>query len=318
MFLIGSRALVANLAEEWAKTGAGFYRPVGDWDLIGTSEELTHLQNRFNFQEASQPFKYISREKGRANIEFEVLDHPLSRKSSQLYASIVMGGNNPKMDFFGTLVPCASLPILFSIKKSHIFKPRNFEKHIKDYSFLGRRFNFQDIHKEITDIRIKEQGSNRTLSLNRSRENFFNDKVKRLFVHDEIHEMIKFRDIPLYRKILKEESSVACSKEKFCALTREEQLESIMEEAIVIALERRIIPFLYQKAPFYSLHEAYCWALKRICTDLTSGWFRWAAIDNYSALTVNFYRARVKIEDFLRAVEQGGIKPINVENIQTS
>jgi len=54
------------------------------------------------------------------------------------------------------------------------------------------------------------------------------------------------------------------------------------EEATVIALERKIIPIIKgESVEDVNLFNAYKWALMRICTNLTSGWFRDFAIDNY-------------------------------------
>ena len=50
------------------------------------------------------------------------------------------------------------------------------------------------------------------------------------------------------------------------------------EEGFVIALERKIIPYLDKDV---DARSAFMWAIMRIGTNLTSGWFRDFAIDNY-------------------------------------
>ncbi len=63
----------------------------------------------------------------------------------------------------------------------------------------------------------------------------------------------------------------------------------MLEEAYVIALERKIIPTMKgSPGPFWKPFDAFKWALMRICTTLCSGFFRQWAIDNYF-LILNSY-----------------------------
>jgi len=58
-----------------------------------------------------------------------------------------------------------------------------------------------------------------------------------------------------------------------------EQLNDVREEAMVLALERYLLP-----GHKSSGRDAYVSALKKICTTTTKGWFREFAIDHYPEL----------------------------------
>src|SRR3954453_2867189 len=69
-------------------------------------------------------------------------------------------------------------------------------------------------------------------------------------------------------------------KSLFQKIDYQTQLNCVKEEAMVIALERYLIPMTSKN------HESsYRSALVRICTTLTKGWFRQFAIDNYPRLS---------------------------------
>jgi len=73
-------------------------------------------------------------------------------------------------------------------------------------------------------------------------------------------------------------------KEKWNNFSFEDKLKCTLEEAYVLALERKIIPMLYQQGDGYSNRKAIKHSLMKICTTLASGWFRQFAVDNYFTL----------------------------------
>jgi len=66
-----------------------------------------------------------------------------------------------------------------------------------------------------------------------------------------------------------------CERELFDRLPFENKVQSVLEEAYVIASER------YLLKDDISPRDAFIKALRRICTTLCSGFFRSFAIDNY-------------------------------------
>jgi len=117
-----------------------------------------------------------------------------------------------------------------------------------------------------------------------------------------------FGERPMFEKIKIDPDKVACSKEKFFSLTETQQRQCVQEEAYVIALERAMIPMLFEGEAIANPYEAYKWAVMRICTTLCSGWFREWALENYS--NVMFWYDKSYVEKFLRAVESERIERI--------
>jgi hypothetical protein len=213
--------------------------------------------------------------------------------------------------FYGTDVQIAPLSMLFSIKKAHRHSPRKFEKHVRDYTFL-RALVKVDAFGKVTKMRYaetKERDRLFTPSLKKTKDEFFDDKVSnRTFIHDEIHEVMAFGARPMFEKIRIAEDTVACSVDKWNALEPLEKVQCVQEEAYVIALERGIIPMLFEGGAVHTPLAAYKWAVMRICTTLTSGWFREWALENHQALIWSYDGNYV--QKFLKAVEDGKIKRI--------
>lgn len=209
----------------------------------------------------------------------------------------------------------ATPEVLFSMKKSHIHFPIFFEKHIKDYTFLYDYFNGNDKLKDITKTHFKEieerRGKLKTPSLNKGTNEFFgqsNKYVKSYFVHDRIHEAVAHYDAPLYTRMQRDSSLAKCEKDMWEAFSFEDKCKCVLEEAYVIALERKVLPGLYGGQKWFTSEECLNWALYRICTTLCSGWFRSFATDNY--FRIKEFVNKNFVEDFLQKVQEGKIEKI--------
>lgn len=112
------------------------------------------------------------------------------------------------------------------------------------------------------------------------KDEFFNKKVSRKYDHDFLHEVVKYKDKPMYRKCLKDGHEVFLDEDKFKRLDRGEQLILAREEIYVIALERFLIPNNFNMCE----HEAYKMALKKLVTTMSRGWFPTFIVDNYNIL----------------------------------
>lgn len=206
----------------------------------------------------------------------------------------------------------ASKEVLFSLKKSHIHFPIKFTKHIHDYCFLNDQLYGEDKIPHITELSYKETenrfGKLKTPSLNKSVDDFFGQSknyVKYHFIHDEIHKVMAHYDRPLYEKLIVEKTFALCEKKLWTILPYEDKCKCVLEEAYVIALERKIIPMLFDRGVGFTSDEAFDWALTRICTNLTSGWFREFATKNYFIIKRLYNKQYV--EKFLTAYENGNI-----------
>jgi hypothetical protein len=209
----------------------------------------------------------------------------------------------------------ADVDVLFSIKKSHIHYPIKFEKHINDYCFLYDNLKGFDKLSHITEIRKKETelriGKLKTPSLKKTVSEFFgqSDKfVKSFFIHDDIHKIVSHYGYPLYEKMQEDKEYAFCSKSKWNNFTEEDKIKTVLEEAYVIALERKVIPMLFDGGSYWDSESAFNWALMRICTTLTSGWFREFATDNY--LNIKKLHNKDYVLDFLEKYNSGVISKI--------
>ena len=65
----------------------------------------------------------------------------------------------------------------------------------------------------------------------------------------------------------------------------EDKCKCVLEEAYVIALERKLIPVMFGSSnEFVTPKQALEWSMMRICTTLCGGWFREFATNNYKEI----------------------------------
>lgn len=184
-------------------------------------------------------------------------------------------------------VQIPTIPYLYAIKRSHIHRPLAFSKHLMDMIWLKSQMT-EDQEQEIARfleerkrLTYKEFGHN-VPSLMQSNDSFFDDAVDKVYVHDDIHEVVAFYDAPIYTRLKHDEGLAFCVQDLWDQLSHGDKVKCVQEEAMVIALERFIIPKRLK-----SSRMAFLKALEKICTTLTSGWFRDFAIDNYEAIASN-------------------------------
>jgi hypothetical protein len=142
------------------------------------------------------------------------------------------------------------------------------------------------------------------LQAGQTKDKFFNgDGVKYYYDHDWIHEVVARMynaTTPAYTLYLKEGETVACDRGRFDSLPQEEKLRGVMEEATVLALERSIIPTRLDDgwvARGVSVRSDAIWkfALQKVCTSITSGWFREFAWENYDKALENYNKNYAEI-----------------------
>ena len=180
-----------------------------------------------------------------------------------------------------------SLNGLAIIKRSHLWRDWFWDKHITMYhkhivpNLEGISFSHEDL--EVLKRRTKlthRTYPQRSPSLNMTTDEFFDDAVIKKYDHDYLHELVAYPSRPLYERLKTQgnEDNVWCEQNLWNLL--EYKAECVYEEASVIALERFLIPSGFKHSP----RLAYYKAVKKICTTLTSGWFRDYAIDNFPAI----------------------------------
>jgi hypothetical protein len=306
MLVVGSKALNYHFPE--------FQREVKDIDIIGTTDDINYLIETLNPEKVldnhnittllniQNPNEFFNTK----NVEI------LNSDNSIALTEYIKYENNSNL---GGL-RYASPEVLLSLKKSHIHFPIKFQKHIKDYNFLLDLLK-EDKLENITKINFKETelrfGKLKTPSLKKSTSKFFDQSegyVKYFYIHDDIHQVMAHYDRPIYEDMQTTSESAWCQKELWDNFSFEKKAKCVLEEAYVIALERKIIPMLNGVSDVVSSKKALEWSLMRICTTLCSGWFRQFAADNYSRICE--YINHQYVQKFLEAEQIGKIKKINL------
>ena len=302
MLLIGSRALVANNPEL-----EGTRRTV-DWDFICTIEQFTtwHKANKDTLQFAvpTQGGKYYhARDKDGMNYEFELAWEGTTALEMLNWNRSNDGNKEQEV---------ASNFDLYMLKMAHRYKRNSphFLKTMKDIHFLREKLDKNGLSGMAKDQsrwipedqdwfkrREAESYDYAHPKLNVSSKDFFNgDGVNYVYDHDSIHEAVALISVaekdftgtgtqwaprPAYTYYMKDDSEVMTSKEKFMAQRWEIQLYGVYEESCVLALERSQIPHGLGKEGGPSARWSFEMALMKVCTSITSGWFREFAWENY-------------------------------------
>jgi hypothetical protein len=209
----------------------------------------------------------------------------------------------------------ASKETLFSIKKAHIHFPIKFQKHIKDYCLLYDELKGIDVLKDITKKHFSDTeerlGKLKTPSLKKSVKSFFdqsNGFVTSYFIHDDIHRVMSHYDSPLYERMQSNKDNAICDKNLWEKFSFEDKCKCVLEEAMVIAIERKLLPMIFGQGPHCTSDEALEWSMMRICTTLCSGWFRQFGTDNY--FRIYEYVNKDYFVNFLQKYKNGEIKKI--------
>lgn len=177
-----------------------------------------------------------------------------------------------------------SLDVLYMLKMSHRYlrNSPHFHKtreHIRIMRNLGAKWipKLSDWFKK----REKETYWYQHPKLNQDKNSFFaDDNIEYEFDHDWLHEIVALKDVPRYTLYQVEGEDVLCSKDKFFSLPYEDRIYGVAEEAMVLALERAVIPNGME------VEKAKRIALEKVCTSITSGWFREFAWENYDTCWV--------------------------------
>jgi len=307
--LIGSRALCY-----WYEDA----RYPRDWDLFVTRE--THdqwvEQNKHLIREVreSRKDKFVFILSCGVKVEIEIADEP------SVSAFIELNTNGPQINVFGIQATIASPHCLLALKRSHIYWPHNWHKHIRDYHFLkDKGVQMGYLVEDACNMRLEEKkigNPDKTIfSLNVSNEEFFDASeasLLRSFEHDDIHAATCYYDEPLYRKAKKDATKAMVDRDLFEAMSYDDQCKMVREEAFVIALERRIIPHLMEPQlpgePLIDkavIRHGFDYAIMRICTSLTRGWFREFAIENFPAI---YKHDTDFVKKFLLALKHGKVR----------
>ena len=174
-----------------------------------------------------------------------------------------------------------------------------------DYQVLKRAgCTVRPEYQEFFKLRQKETYNYAHPKLNQSKDGFFaDDSIQYVYDHDTIHESVARGERPAYTYYIKDGEEVQCDKNKFFALDEQVRMNGVIEEAAVLAIERSLVPHPNVWTPQF----AWKFALSKVCSSITSGWFRAYAYEN--ALDILKQYPEGYWEKFQEDVKAGQVKP---------
>lgn len=198
-----------------------------------------------------------------------------------------------------------SIDALYALKMSHRFlrNSPSFNKTMHDIKTLRKAgAKLSEYYSKWFERREKETYTYAHPKLNVDKSTFFTDEVPYVYDHDSLHHAILWHETlrPTYESFL--DGPVKVSKEKWDALSHNLKLSAVYEETCVLALERSIIPFGLKE----NGRMQFMFALVKVCSSITSGWFREFAWEHYDELakmyTIDFY------ENFQKSLKAKRVK----------
>lgn len=167
----------------------------------------------------------------------------------------------------------ASPEALYTIKLSHSFWDIHWSKTMRDILFFQEKGVqyipefFDVLYQGWYEFRKRDKDR---MNFNVKNEDFFTKSVRRDVPHDLLHQIVKHNDEPLYRKIKNDQTMAAVSDDLFSRLSFGDKFDLCLEEIVVIAAERFLIPenkFGDEK----SEKIAYSRSFKKNVVDLNKG-----------------------------------------------
>ena len=280
-----------------------------DLDIIGSYDDIIEYLKQLKVKSIipSKDGSHIVAKSGvklmSAVVQSDIIEAEIAWAGSSAEAILAKYPDSPKVQY-------ASLSDLYWIKMSHRFKKNSphFEKTRDDIMMMRRLLAGQILgpQPDWFEQREKESYNYSHPNLNVKKADFFqmDAGVDYKYDHDSIHEVIAaaFHCCPAYKLFL--DGEVKCSKSKFDRLPEWDKLRAVYEESMVLALERSQIPFAgMPDCP--TPEDSYKMALQKVCTSITSGWFREYAWENYDKALG--YKTEPYLDWFKYAVNRGEV-----------
>lgn len=278
------------------------YKP-SDTDIIGSYEEMQrYIENNkvISVTPMSANSNLIILQ-DKSKVEWEI---SWEGSSGHLLQKVLNSLNGKVM---------APPEVLYTLKMSHRFKKNSphFRKTM-DHIIALREYLCSDeipeYLQEFYDLRVKETYDYKHPSLDVGKDAFFaDDGIPYEYDHDSLHEAVRILDRPAYTYFKPDDKEVYCSKEMFYQQPYNVQLLSVVEEAMVLTLERSLIPNKFNP----DADKMFRYALMKVCTSITSGWWRDFAWDNYDEV-LSYYKSLGKnhlYNSFKQGKVSGKVKP---------
>lgn len=283
-----------------------------DYDFIGTFSELNSLVKHLKSERKKVVCVPFSENKTIIHTDQEIIEFEIAwsdtaaAKLLNMHVVDSWPHRQPKKVLSGIEATVPNIDELYTLKMSHrylknsphfrkthddIMLMRKMGAMVFDYDWLKQRENETYVYKHP--------------KLNVMKNDFFKgDGVQYVYDHDTIHDAVQHLGKPAYTFYMKDNAPVMCDKNKFFALSEEHRLYGVLEEAQVLALERSQIPFKGS----VDARKSFDMALMKVCTSITSGWFREFAWENFRKVE-SMYEPQY-VEKFWDAVEKGIVKKL--------
>jgi hypothetical protein len=310
MLLMGSKALLCYGKEYLCPT----VKRAWDTDLIATYEEYLQFEKSL-----PNPKKIIPSNNGKSiaiiSKEKGIFDFELNWKDStaESLSYLVKENELAKLVDKKHNIWAVHPNVIFTLKKSHRFLKNSphFLKTMRDYKYLRDVMNCSvpECLKDWLKIRAKSTYNYPHPKLDVTKNDFFKDQYK--YDHDSIHIsmsqlIINGQKTPAYTLYKDDQSEVKCNKALFDALPELHKLYGVLEEAYVLAIERSQVPFPGAWSP----RKSFIFALGKVASSISSGWFREFAWDNYDKIVELYNNNYVDI--FWEDVDSGIVKLSNI------
>lgn len=301
LVLIGSEALNYH----------HYFREPKDLDILGYYDDIQNFTEEMNGKEFGKLKSIYPIAKGKKlairfenkNIEAEIV---FQNTHSEVLYNLIKNDTKTQIKN-GMYVP--SLNVLYLLKMSHRYLKNSphFLKTMEDILKMRELGAYiESEHWDLFKLREKETYSYGHPKLNKDKEEFFTDDVDYRYDHDTIHLSMKNLEKPAYMYFKPENEEVWCSKAMWNQCSEEIKLYAVLEETNVLALERSQV--LFPETPPEKSFEI---ALSKVCSSITSGWFREFAWENYHKVKSLYQKNYV--ERFWKDVESGLVKPIETK-----
>lgn len=286
MIMIGSRALEMQLKHQDKE----LYRPCVDLDYLCTEKEW-QIQSVIHTHD--ELVELVERTGNKGHVKMVAgahLEYDIAQPGDSTDLLIQYCKANPQSLFLNNGDFVAPVDVLYLLKMSHRYKKNSphFFKTMNDIHFmrsLGAKIPPE--LEEVFKLREKETYNYSHPNLDVKSKDFFKgDEVPYVYDHDTIHEAVAVLGVPAYKSYMKDDSEVMTSKEKFFEQENHIRLLGVYEESCVLALERSQIPFNFE----VPARQSFVMALSKVCTSITSGWFREYAYENFHVV-MKFYES---------------------------
>lgn len=284
-------------------------RKPNDLDIVGTYEEIEDFAKLIRRSEkllAKYPMD--SGKKVFIQTEKRIIEAEVAWEGSNAaWLQDLISKDGEETELEGVKVMVAPFSLLYTLKMSHRYlkDSPHFLKTMQDIQLM-RTYGltipegYEDFYKE----RQKIQYNYKLPKLNQNKDNFFSgDGIVYEYDHDTIHEVLKFMEQPAYTYYA--DGEVWSSKEKFAQCSEEVKLYGVLEESLVLACERSQLAF----DPPPEARWSFEYALFKVCTSITSGFFREYAWENYDKVIELYNKVGQDYVNRARAgVENGLVK----------